>query len=369
MQPQRRSRSRSAESSKLWEGKAQTGSVKGQGASERVHGDVVGGRIVAPHFARAGGLSNAFVRGHPAHVRPLRVPSIRPSVRRTGRSSPPRSGIHTGDEPGLSTHRPTPRPRPGPSTRLRSLSISIDDEDGGSLIGARQQPIRLEVGPIPPTSGRLSSTCSPAATSPASRPPPPPAAPPPRPRISTHRSRPPPAQSARAMGSVHIGYTRTHPLTHPTPPPGGPTYPPAHHSPPRCSETASGFRILRRNFHHSPLSARSFAASVDPASPQPDQRPGLHGARSARHEPLTSLMGSSGVSSMSLFSGGFGTNDKPDYREYINHSRAFPFAQFLALLFPQNFSYPLTPPLSNRENIVRKENPCRVHPKPTWRRI
>ena len=200
VQPQRRSRSRSAESSKLWEGKAQTGSVKGQGASERVHGDVVGGRIVAPHFARAGGLSSAFVRGrgNPAHVRPLRVPSIRPAVRRTGRSSPPpRSRIHTATSSGPWISGRITVPLLGPTATIahaekgrthrpsRPITPALDDHGGGLFIGRlwqqphspRSRPHTADVGAF------LFSARTPAAAPTASHPPPPrrPHRPPPHP--------------------------------------------------------------------------------------------------------------------------------------------------------------------------------------------
>ena len=84
-------------------------------------------------------------RARAVDPRPYYWPLARPQPR-LGLS--PGNGAHPV-EPALS--HPSPFPGDSPSDH----PPSIDDQGGGLFIRARQQPIRLAVGPIPPTSGRL----------------------------------------------------------------------------------------------------------------------------------------------------------------------------------------------------------------------
>ena len=165
-------------------------------------------------------------RGNPAHVRPPSRPE-RQNQDAAGRSSPPRSGIHTAASSGRGSAAVLLAPCSAPTAtwavarerssprRARTLppfSIpwrqpkptpppSIDDQGGGLFIRARQQPIRLAVGPIPPTSGRL-------AVRPGRRQPTPPSYRPPQLADHHHhrgRGSPPtpavhPQRCSRAMG-------------------------------------------------------------------------------------------------------------------------------------------------------------------------
>ena len=294
VQPQRRSRSRSVESDR---GRGNPAHVRPSSRPERRNPGRSGSIIPPippaigdPHLDR----DELGPRGSPAVLRPLARPNRDLCSRQV--TEP------TRDEPG-----PIPSPFPG---EIPSRPPPLTTRTPAYFLSPVAATIRSDAGPIPPTSGRLWFCEDAGSRSPhqcAGAPTTPPQAPALEPAVEISPSHgrlqqsiraPSPPSAATHLLIYSLTHSPTHPLTHPLThsPTHSPTHPlthPAPGAPPTHPPTIPplGARKPRRVFGFCaeisttpPYPLAVSPHTIGPATPRLASAPGLHGARSARHQ-------------------------------------------------------------------------------------